>query len=218
MAKMNLKKILLILISIVILSVIIAVLVITKSKSSNPVSSNDISEETAAKEETDVKEETASVSYNESEIIDIGTNVRTNNDSNVFFVSSERTDKNKATVKVSIGGNVSVSNYKLGVKFDTQALKLISYDSELGIYSPVVNPTIDDGMIIWQSGIQDIIKLTWASATNCTKPGDIIVFEFDVLDEKVESLPVVLSVEEIGHLNVSDTVEKTDYSIDDSGL
>ncbi|MBQ6677504.1 MAG: hypothetical protein IJM71_05585 [Clostridia bacterium] len=166
----------------------------------------------------DNNEGTASYSNREPEIIDVGSDIRDDNTINVFKIVTDRTDEAKATVTVSIGGDVIVSNYKLGIKFDSQVLKLVNYDSEIGIFSSIVNPEIIDGVVKWQNGVNDVVELTWAAANNYSKPGDIILLEFEILDETVESLPVVLSVEEIGCLNDSDTVEKPAYSIDDSGM
>ena len=202
---MKKRIVLVVLISAIVLSIIIAVLVWTNIGNDSIESSNESVKNTM-------------LDSNNEPIIGEGDYVGVDNTENVFEIISERTDGNKATVKISIGGDVSISNYKLGLRFDSQALRLISYDSELSIYSPIVNPEIIDGVIKWQRGINDIIEMTWASANNCSKPGDIIIFEFDILDDTIETIPVVLSVEEIGCLNDSNIVEKPNYSIDDSGL
>ncbi len=204
MKKMSLLIVLII--AAVLLSVAIVLFVVNSLGKSGSNSSDDNNEGTA------------SYSNREPEIIDVGSDIRDDNTINVFKIVTDRTDEAKATVTVSIGGDVIVSNYKLGIKFDSQVLKLVNYDSEIGIFSSIVNPEIIDGVVKWQNGVNDVVELTWAAAHNCPKPGDIILLEFEILDETVESLPVVLSVEEIGCLNDSDTVEKPAYSIDDSGM
>lgn len=135
--------------------------------------------------------------------------------SNVFVVSGEKSKNGKRLkVTVSLEGNVSICNFKLGIRFDSTRLKLIDYDNELSVYSPTVNPDKKGSKIQWNRGVSDIIELTWASADNCTSNADIIELEFEVLDSVDEADWILLSVEDIGELNDSFVVEQPIYEIE----
>lgn len=133
---------------------------------------------------------------------------------NVFVLSREMDKTNKKLkVYLSLEGEVSVCNFKLGMSFDTQYLKLLDYDNELSVYSPTVYPEKNDTGIQWERGINDVVEMTWASAKNRTVNDVIISFEFEVIDDIGADIPITLSVEEIGTLNDSFTVVQPAYEI-----
>lgn len=133
---------------------------------------------------------------------------------NVFTVKSERDKSGKIRVVISLEQNVSICTYKLGVRFDSQYLKLLDYDNELSLYSPTVNPEKKGNEIQWERGANDVIEMTWASAKNCTANGDIISMEFEVVGKYEGAVPVTLAVEDIGVLNESSMVVKPAYKVD----
>lgn len=146
-------------------------------------------------------------------IVSASENVQEQSD-NVFVVKTKKIKKNRIKIIVSLEQIVNLCNFKIGLRYDNQALKLLDYDNELSVYSPTVNPEKDGNEIQWERGANDIIKMTWASAKNCTTSGDIISMEFEVLDKHEGSIPVTLTVEEIGMLDETYTVVKPDYKID----
>lgn len=133
---------------------------------------------------------------------------------NVFAVKTVKLKGKKIKVLVSLEQKVSICNFKVGIHYDSQHLKLLDYDSELSLYSPTVNPEKKGDEIQWDRGTNDVIEMTWASAKNCTASGDIISMEFEVVDKYEGSVPVTLAVEDIGVLDETFMVVKSSYKID----
>lgn len=134
-----------------------------------------------------------------------------NENANVFgFQRVESTD-DTVTVQLSLSGEISLCRYSLSIKFDNNALELIDYDAELGVYSPVVYPgKNDDGSIIAipEAGI---INLEWASANNVSKEGDIILLTFTKNRSAVGSTSINLFVKGVNAIN-DDVVSDVEYN------
>lgn len=145
-------------------------------------------------------------------------NQLTGDNSNLFALSYEKGQKeNQIIVLLSIKQEVTLCRYSLSVNYDSEALSLVDYDSDLSVYSPVVNPEKDDNGFIVPNGEAGNINLEWASATNVTKEAEIIEMTFEILPTSLERTSVDLTVKSVEKMS-GDELVSAEYSVENAEI
>ena len=134
-------------------------------------------------------------------------------ESNVFVMSgAEGNVGDTVTVTLSLKGKVSLCRYSMVLNYDDSVLQLVTYDAELSIYLPTVNPEKDEYGAIINSGLSNgTINLEWAQSSNKTKVADIIELEFKIIGKT--SPTTAIEVKSNGCTMISGTNQvNADYS------
>lgn len=130
-----------------------------------------------------------------------------NDETNIFKLTGDVDNNNNlATVTLALDGNVSLCRFFLTVTYDPQLLKLVDYDNELSLYSPVVNPEKNEnGEIVGDADGK--INLSWAQSSNKNKKLDIIEMQFEILGGNNDITGVDVIVNGIEMLSGSEHVD-----------
>ncbi|MBQ8840013.1 MAG: InlB B-repeat-containing protein [Clostridia bacterium] len=115
--------------------------------------------------------------------------------SNVFKLSSTTGSVGDTVkIKLSLDGSVSLCAFSLSISYDKNMLKLVNYNNELSVYTPMVNPEKDSQTGSLTEGADGKINLAYASSANKTVCADIIELEFEILLSSYDATSLTVAV------------------------